>query len=163
VALNVGKNVTPDNYIENTVLRKTPDAEEYSNEMYEYELMNPFSRYGGYFQELTKHTTVYGSGEAHHIKDPGFQGISGGFSLIHNITIPYNYKIRMLSFGNMPKCFLDTCERANIKLKKKPINSNIIWHLYSINNMQQLAKEMHQNQHYIKSDTLLLKDTWNIA
>ena len=40
------------------------------------------------------------------------------FSLIHNVTIPYNYKIRMLSFGNMPKCFLDTCERANIKLKK---------------------------------------------
>ena len=70
------------------------------------------------------------------------------FSLIHNVTIPYNYKIRMLSFGNMPKCFLDTCERANIKLKKKPINSNIIWHLYSINHMQQLTKEIHQNQHY---------------
>ena len=79
-------------YIENTVLRKTPDAEEYSNEMYEYELMNPFSRYGGYFQELTKHTTVYGSGEAHHIRDPGFQGITAGFSLIHNIgtsSIPF--------------------------------------------------------------------------
>ena len=60
--------------------------------MYEYELMNPFSRYGGYFQELTKHTTVYGSGEAHHIRDPGFQGITAGFSLIHNIgtsSIPF--------------------------------------------------------------------------
>ena len=70
------------------------------------------------------------------------------FSLIHNITIPYNYKIRMLSFGNMPKCFIDTCERGNIKFKKKPINSNIIWHLYSINNMQLLIREIHQNQHY---------------
>ncbi len=70
------------------------------------------------------------------------------FSLIHNITIPYNYKVRMLSFGNMPKCFIDTCERANIKFKKKPINSNIIWHLYSTYNMQQVIREIHQNQHY---------------
>ena len=70
------------------------------------------------------------------------------FSLIHNVTIPFNYKVRMLLFGNMPKCFTDTCERANIKFKKKPINSNIIWHLYSINNMQLLIKEIHQNQHY---------------
>ena len=79
-------------YMENKVARKSADAEEYSNEMFEYELMNPFSRYGGYFQELTKHTTVYGSGEAHHIRDPGFQGITAGFSLIHNIgtsSIPF--------------------------------------------------------------------------
>ena len=70
------------------------------------------------------------------------------FSLIHNVTIPYNYKIRMLSFGNMPKCFTDTCERANIKFKKKPINSNIIWHLYDMITMQQLIRDIHQNQHY---------------
>ena len=70
------------------------------------------------------------------------------FSLIHNVTIPFNYKVRMLLFGNMPKCFTDTCERANIKFKKKPINSNIIWHLYSICNMQQLIREIHHNQHY---------------
>ena len=75
-------------YMENTVSK----GEENSNEMYEYELMNPFARYGGYFQELTKHTTVYGTAEAHHRKDPGFQGKSGGFSLIHNIgtsSIPF--------------------------------------------------------------------------
>ena len=63
-----------------------------SHDMLEYELMNPFARYGGYFQELTKHTTVFGTGEAHHVKDPGFQGISGGFSLIANIgtsAIPF--------------------------------------------------------------------------
>ena len=70
------------------------------------------------------------------------------FSLFHNITIPYNYKIRMLSFNNMPKCFTDTCERANIKYKKKPINSNIIWHLYDMITMQQLIRDIHQNQHY---------------
>ena len=60
--------------------------------MYEYELMNPFARYGGFFQELTKHTTVFGSAEAHHRTDPGFQGISGGFSIISNIgtsSIPF--------------------------------------------------------------------------
>ena len=54
--------------------------------------MNPFARYGGYFQELTKHTTVFGSAEAHHRTDPGFQGISGGFSIISNIgtsSIPF--------------------------------------------------------------------------
>ena len=79
-------------YLENKVSRKSKFSEETSNEMYEYELMNPFSRYGGYFQELTKHTTVYGSAEAHHRTDPGFQGISGGFSIIHNIgtsSIPF--------------------------------------------------------------------------
>jgi hypothetical protein len=27
----------------------------------------------------------------------------------------------MLSFGNMPKYFLDTCERANIKFKKNQL------------------------------------------
>ena len=70
------------------------------------------------------------------------------FSLFHNVTIPYNYKIRMLLFNNMPKCFTDICERANIKYKKKPINSNIIWHLYDIYSMQQLIREIHQNQHY---------------
>ena len=60
--------------------------------MYEYELMNPFARYGGYFQELTKHTTVFGSAEAHHRTDPGFQGISAGFSIISNVgtsSIPF--------------------------------------------------------------------------
>ncbi len=43
------------------------------------------------------------------------------FSLIHNVTIPFNYKVRMLLFGNMPKCFTDTCERANIKFKKNQL------------------------------------------
>ena len=79
-------------YMENTITRKSEFDDEISNEMFEYELVNPFARYGGYFQELTKHTTVYGSGEAHHRKDPGFQGISGGFSLISNIgtsSIPF--------------------------------------------------------------------------
>ena len=70
------------------------------------------------------------------------------FSLFHNVTIPYNYKIRMLLFNNMPKCFTDICERANIKYKKKPINSNIIWHLYDMITMQQLIRDIHQNQHY---------------
>ena len=79
-------------YLENTVKRQSTFAEEPSHDMYEYELMNPFARYGGYFQELTKHTTVFGSAEAHHVKDPGFQGVSAGFSIISNIgtsSIPF--------------------------------------------------------------------------
>ena len=79
-------------YIENTLSRKSEFSDELSNEMFEYELVNPFARYGGYFQELTKHTTVYGNKESHHVKDPGFQGLGGGFSLIHNVgtsSIPF--------------------------------------------------------------------------
>ena len=60
--------------------------------MYEYELMNPYARYGGYFQELTIHTTVWASAEAHHRTDPGFQSQYSGFSLISNIgtsSIPF--------------------------------------------------------------------------
>ena len=48
-------------YIENTLKRKASFQENYSNEMYEYELMNTYARYGGYYQELTKHASVYGS------------------------------------------------------------------------------------------------------
>ena len=79
-------------YLENKLKRKSTFAEEESRDMYEYELMNPFARYGGYFQELTKHTTVFGSAEAHHRTDPGFQGISAGFSIISNVgtcSIPF--------------------------------------------------------------------------
>ena len=79
-------------HLENKLSRKSSFAEEESKDMYEYEIMNPFARYGGYFQELTKHTTVFGSAEAHHRTDPGFQGISGGFSIISNIgtsSIPF--------------------------------------------------------------------------
>ena len=79
-------------YMENTLTRQSVFADEASHDMFEYELVNPFARYGGYFQELTKHTTVFGSAEAHHVNDPGFQGSSGGFSIIHNIgtsSIPF--------------------------------------------------------------------------
>ena len=79
-------------YLNNKVSRKSSFSDKESRDMFEYELMNPFARYGGYFQELTKHTTVYGSVEAHHRTDPGFQGISGGFSIISNIgtsSIPF--------------------------------------------------------------------------
>ena len=79
-------------YIENTLRRKSSFQEEYSNEMYEYELMNTYARYGGYYQELTKHASVYGSAESHHVTNPGFQSTSGGFSLIGNIgtsSIPF--------------------------------------------------------------------------
>ena len=79
-------------YLNNKVSRKSSFSDKESRDMFEYELMNPFARYGGYFQELTKHTTVYGSAEAHHRTDPGFQGITGGFSIISNIgtsSIPF--------------------------------------------------------------------------
>ena len=79
-------------YIENKLQRINPNTNEITTKMYEYELMNPFARYGGYHQELTKHTAVYGSSEAHHVVRPGFQSTSGGFSLLSNIgtsSIPF--------------------------------------------------------------------------
>ena len=79
-------------HIENKLKRINPNTNEESTKMYEYELMDPFARYGGYHQELTKHTAVYGSAEAHHVTKPGFQSTSGGFSLLGSIgtsAIPF--------------------------------------------------------------------------
>ena len=72
-------------YIENKLKRKPTFTEEYSYDMREYELINTYARYGGYYQELTKHTSVYASAEAHHVTNPGFQSTSHGFTLIGNI------------------------------------------------------------------------------
>ena len=72
-------------YIENELTRTNSFTEGEFHDMYEYELMNPFARYGGYYQELTKHTAVYAATEAHHVTRPGFQSISSGFSLLGNI------------------------------------------------------------------------------
>ena len=79
-------------YMENKLSRKDLSTNETSDKMYEYEVMNPYARYGGYYQELTKHTSVYASAEAHHVKNPGFQSASSGFSLLANIgtsSVPF--------------------------------------------------------------------------
>ena len=79
-------------YMENKLTRKSSFSEEDNHSMLEYELMNPYARYGGYYQELTKHTAVYASAEAHHVKRPGFQSESSGFSLLANIgtsSVPF--------------------------------------------------------------------------
>ena len=72
-------------YIENKLKRKPTFSEEYSSDMSEYELINTYARYGGYYQELTKHASVYATAEAHHVTNPGLQSTSGGFTLIGNI------------------------------------------------------------------------------
>ena len=79
-------------YLENKLSRTNSATNETSDKMYEYEVMNPYARYGGYYQELTKHTSVYASAEAHHVKRPGFQSASSGFSLLANIgtsSVPF--------------------------------------------------------------------------
>ena len=63
-----------------------------NNTIREYELLNPYARYGIYFQELLKHRTIWASPEAHHVSDPGLQAINSGFATISNIgisSIPY--------------------------------------------------------------------------
>ena len=72
-------------YMENKLKRKTTFLDEVSHNMYEYELMNPYARYDGYYLELTKYTAIYASAEAHHVKRPGYQSASSGFSLLSNI------------------------------------------------------------------------------
>jgi hypothetical protein len=101
-------------YLENKLSRKNSFSEEPSHDMYEYELMNPFARYGGYFQELTKHTTVYGTGEAHHVTNPGFQGLSRGFSLISNI-------------GTSSIPFAEFLEHATLAVPGVPTTSRLEW------------------------------------
>ena len=101
-------------YLESKLSRKNSFSEEPSHDMYEYELMNPFARYGGYFQELTKHTTVYGTGEAHHVTNPGFQGMSHGFSLISNI-------------GTSSIPFAEFLEHATLAVPGVPTTSRLEW------------------------------------
>ena len=55
----------------------------------EYELLNPYCRYGLYFQELLLHRTVWGQGECHHVSDPGLQSSSSGFSLLSAVGISF--------------------------------------------------------------------------
>ena len=79
-------------YMENKLTRKNSFSEKENHNMFEYEIINPYARYGGYYQELTKHTAVYASAEAHHVKRPGFQSSSSGFSLLANIgtsSVPF--------------------------------------------------------------------------
>ena len=79
-------------YMENLVSRNSSFNEEPSSSINEYEIMNPFARYGGYYQELTKHTTVWASAEAHHRVRPGFQASNSGFAVLANVgtsAIPF--------------------------------------------------------------------------
>ena len=73
-------------YLENTIRRNSSYNEEPSSSINEYEIMNPFARYGEYYQELTKHTTVWASAEAHHRVRPGFQSSNSGFAVLANVV-----------------------------------------------------------------------------
>ena len=54
-----------------------------------FELIIPYTRYGMYIQELMTHSTIWTQTESHHIKDPGIQSSSQGFSLLSSIGISY--------------------------------------------------------------------------
>ncbi|KAL9649755.1 hypothetical protein ABK040_009570 [Willaertia magna] len=57
-----------------------------------YEVIEPFARFGVMYQELERHSTIYGSAEVHPIKDTGFVADSPGFSVISHIgtsSIPF--------------------------------------------------------------------------
>ena len=52
-----------------------------------YELLEPYTRFGVYIQELQKHRTVYAYLESHHVTDPGVSTINGGLAMISNLGI----------------------------------------------------------------------------
>ena len=78
------------------------------NQIKKYELLIPYSRYGIYIQELMTHSTIWTQTQSHHIKDPGIQSSSKGFSLLTSIGISYipygdylPYKIKSLIPGTI--------------------------------------------------------------
>ena len=58
-----------------------------TNEIKEYELIDPYARYTLYFQELLKHRTVMASSLSHHPTLPGLQTPFTSYGLISNIGI----------------------------------------------------------------------------
>lgn len=70
------------------------------------------------------------------------------YNLLYNISIPFNYKIRILSYLSMPPCIKNPCLNSNIKFQKKENHCNIIWHLFPPSKMSRIIREMNPNQHY---------------
>ena len=63
-----------------------------------FELLIPYTRYGIYIQELMTHSTIWSQTESHHIKDPGLQSSSQGFSLLTSVGISYIPYVNYLSY-----------------------------------------------------------------
>ena len=58
-----------------------------TNEIKEYELIDPYARYTLYYQELLKHRTVFTSSLSNHPSNPGLQTPYSSYGLISNIGI----------------------------------------------------------------------------
>ena len=86
--------------IENHFTRKNSNTNKISHSIKEYELLNPYSRYGIYLQELYGHRTIYGRDEAHHIIDPGVQAINSGFMKISVVGISFIPFAEFVSHGS---------------------------------------------------------------
>ena len=86
--------------IENHFTRRNSNTNKISHSIKEYELLNPYSRYGIYLQELYGHRTIYGREEAHHIKDPGVQAINSGFMKISVVGISFIPFAEFVSHGS---------------------------------------------------------------
>jgi len=86
-----------------------------SSEMLGYELLEAFSRFGVYIQELQRHRTVYASTETHNVNDPGVVAINGGFAMISNLGI-----------SSVPFAEYVTTGRA-LLIPSSPTTSRIEW------------------------------------
>ena len=67
--------------IENKFVRKPSDT------IKEYELLEPYSRFTLYFQELLKHRTIFCNSLSNHVSNPGIQTPYSNYGLISNIGI----------------------------------------------------------------------------
>ncbi len=84
--------------------------------IYAYELMDPYTRFGVYIQELQAHRTIWSSAESHHTTGPGLQAISGGFSTISNLGI-----------SSVPFVEYVTTGRA-LLIPSSPTTSRVTWY-----------------------------------
>ena len=55
--------------------------------IYPYELMEPYTRFGVYQQEIMRHRTIWVSAESHHPSEPALTTINGAYALLSNLGI----------------------------------------------------------------------------
>ena len=70
------------------------------------------------------------------------------YEILFQMRIPPIYKIRMFKYSNMPECITNSIKVANMKLKTKLDNSNIIWRLLHPNEMRDLIRSMDKYQKF---------------
>ena len=70
------------------------------------------------------------------------------FTITQPLPLPEAFRIRMFRYANMPPCIINSINKANIKLTKNIIKSNIIWKLIPHSQMREMVRQIHPNQNF---------------